>query len=232
MKTIGFIGGYDKIDLLLYVARILTLAEKKVLFIDATTIQKAKYVVPTISPTKSYITEFEGFDVAVGFKSINEIKNYLGMEDKPLDYDITIIDIDTPEIAINFEIEKNYKNCFVTAFDLYSLKKGIEVLSIFKKPVKIIKVLFSKNLLKEENEYLDYLSLGYKVSWEKEILSFPIELGNYSVMIENQIVSRIKIKKLSDHYKNSLIYFMSMVFDEDITEGEAKKIIRNMERES
>lgn len=65
MKTVGFIGGYDKIDFLLYVSRILTLAGKKILLVDATEIQKTKYVVPTISPTRSYVTEFEGFDVAV-----------------------------------------------------------------------------------------------------------------------------------------------------------------------
>ena len=65
MKTVGFLGGYDKLDFLLHVARILTLSEKKVILIDATEMQKTKYVVPTISPTQSYITEFEGFDVAV-----------------------------------------------------------------------------------------------------------------------------------------------------------------------
>lgn len=65
MKTVGFIGGYDKLDFLLYVAKILTLAQKKVILIDATIMQKSKYVVPTISPTQSYVTEFEGFDVAV-----------------------------------------------------------------------------------------------------------------------------------------------------------------------
>lgn len=232
MKTVGFIGGYDKTDLMLYAARILTLAGKKVILIDATTMQKTKYVVPSISPTRSYVTEFEGFDVAVGFNSLKELSHYLGMDDKPLDYEIALLDLDTPEMAINFEIDKNYKNCFVTAFDLYSLKKGVEVLSTFKKPIKIIKVLFSKNLLKEENEYLDYLSLGYKVSWNKEIISFPLEIGNYSVMIENQIISRIKMKKLSDHYKDSLVYLMSMVFDEDISSSVAKKIIRNIEKES
>lgn len=231
MKTVGFIGGYDKIDLMLYIARILTLAKKKVLIIDGTTLQKARYVVPAINPTKTYITDFEGFDVAVGFKSIDDIREYLGYGNRPLDYDIALLDIDTPEMAINFDIERNYKNCFVTAFDLYSIKKGVEILGIFKKPVKLIKVLFSKNLLKEENEYLDYISLGYKVAWDKEILSFPIELGNYSVTIQNQIISRIKIRKLSDHYKNSLVYLVSMVFDEDVSTGEVKKIIKTMERE-
>ncbi|MCI8621787.1 MAG: hypothetical protein HFJ50_09060 [Clostridia bacterium] len=64
MKTVGFIGGYDKLDLMLYVAKILALSEKKVLLIDASTMQKTRYVVPAINPTASYVTEFEGFDVA------------------------------------------------------------------------------------------------------------------------------------------------------------------------
>ncbi|MCI8519756.1 MAG: hypothetical protein HFJ51_07010 [Clostridia bacterium] len=162
---------------------------------------------------------------------MDKIKNYLGIEDKPLDYDIALVDIDTPEAALNFDIERNYKNCFVTAFDLYSLKKGTEILSILKKPIKVFKVLFSKNLLKEENEYLDYLTLGCKVSWDKEILNFPIELGNYSVTIINQVISRIRMRKLSDHYKNGLLYLMTTIFDEDITSGEVKKIIKNLEKE-
>lgn len=78
MKQISFIGGYDKIDLILYTARILTLAKKKILFIDTTVAQKAKYIVPTITPTKTYITEFEGIDVAVGFENLNSVKEYLG----------------------------------------------------------------------------------------------------------------------------------------------------------
>lgn len=230
MKTVGFIGGYDKSDLLLYVAKILTMADKKVLLIDTTICQKLQYIVPAINPTKAYVTEFEGFDVAVGFKSFDDISNYLGIEKNQLSYDIALIDIDTYDAAIDFQIEKNYKNCFVTAFDLYSLKKGIEILSSFQKPVKLSKVLFSQELLKEENEYLDYLSLGYKISWDDEIFTFPVEVGSYSVMIENQIISRIMIKKLSTQYKNNLAYFVSMIFNEDVNEGTIKKVIRTMEK--
>ena len=163
MKTIGFIGGYDKIDLILYVARLLSIAKKKVILIDATTAQKAKYVVPSISPTRTYVTEFEGFDVAVGFKSIEEIKHYIGNGDKPLDYDFAILDIDTPEMFQSFDAIRNYRNCFVTAFDLYSLKKGLEILSACTVPIQLTKVLFSKSMTKAENKYLDYLYLVYKV---------------------------------------------------------------------
>ena len=55
MKKIGFIGSYDKIDMIINVAKILTTLGKKILVIDATINQKAKYVVPTISPTTTYV---------------------------------------------------------------------------------------------------------------------------------------------------------------------------------
>ena len=69
MKKIGFIGAYDKTDMLLHIAKILTALGIKTVVIDSTINQKAKYVVPVINPTTSYITEFEEFDVAVGFKN-------------------------------------------------------------------------------------------------------------------------------------------------------------------
>ena len=51
---------------------------KKVLVIDATKMQKARYIVPTMSPTKSYITRFENIDIAVGFETYQEIERYIG----------------------------------------------------------------------------------------------------------------------------------------------------------
>ena len=65
MKKIGFIGAYDKTDLIVYVAKILTLLNKKVLVIDSTTNQKVRYIIPTISPAVKYITDFENIDIAV-----------------------------------------------------------------------------------------------------------------------------------------------------------------------
>ncbi len=89
MKKIAFIGAYDKTDFLLYVAKIMTAFEKKILIVDTTVTQKAKYVVPVIHPTSSYITEFEEMDVAVGFSDLDEIRGYLGLsseEELPYDY--------------------------------------------------------------------------------------------------------------------------------------------------
>lgn len=81
MKKIGFIGAYDKIDLILYVAKAITEMNKTVLVVDATTLQKARYVVPCIAPSKCYVTEYEKIDVAVGFNNLDEIKKYLGIDE-------------------------------------------------------------------------------------------------------------------------------------------------------
>ncbi len=65
MKKIGFIGAYDKTDLMLYIAKILTILDKKVLIMDSTIMQKARYIVPAISPTLKYVTDFEDIDIAI-----------------------------------------------------------------------------------------------------------------------------------------------------------------------
>lgn len=143
MKKIGFIGAYDKTDLIIYIAKILTTLKKKVLVIDATTKQKARYVVPVINPTKMYVTEYEEIDIAVGFPNIEDIKRYLGYsEEQDLDYDIVLIDTDSIEGFSIFKLEESFKNYFVTSFDAYSLKKGLEILSELKTVVSLNKSTF------------------------------------------------------------------------------------------
>jgi len=113
---------------------------------------------------------------------------------------------------------------------LYSLKKGIEVIKSLEKPLKLTKVLFSKNFSKAENQYLEYLLKDAQVEWEEESFHFPIDIGNYSVMLENETIARIKIKKLSSGYKTTLMYFISNIFSEVITPQDTKKIFKMMER--
>ena len=91
MKKIGFIGAFDKTDMILNIAKILTTMNHRVLMVDSTIMQKAKYIVPAINPTLTYITDFEDIDVAVGFRDIEAIKGYLGLENEELPYDIILV---------------------------------------------------------------------------------------------------------------------------------------------
>ncbi len=123
MRKIGFVGAFDKTDLLLQIAKILTVMGIKTIVIDSTINQKAKYVVPVINPTTTYITEFEGFDVAVGFKNFDEMEQYLGLEEtEGLEYDVALIDTDSSNVFSTFGMQDAYINYFITSFDLFSLK--------------------------------------------------------------------------------------------------------------
>ncbi|MCI8617075.1 MAG: hypothetical protein HFJ60_02305 [Clostridia bacterium] len=228
MKTIGFIGIYDKTDMLLNIAKILTIIGKKVLIIDTTTNQKARYIVPAINPTVSYVTSFEDIDIAVGFNNLEEIKKYIGVNEE-LPYDFLLIDADKQKEIKEYNLYSAYKNYFVTSFDIYSLKRGIEILNELETTLNLTKILFAREILKEENDYLDYISLGYKIIWDEERIYFPIENGDLSVIAENQRVQKIKFKRLSVQYKDSLGFIVQQILENE-SESNIRKVIKMIER--
>ncbi len=232
MKKIAFIGSYDKTDFLLYVAKMMTVLGKKVLIVDSTIIQKAKYVVPVIHPTKTYVTEFEKIDVAVGFNDMDEVRAYLGynsLEEFPYDY--CLLDIDTYDGYCSFGAQEAIKNYFVTSFDVYSLKRGIEALSGLQQKITLTKILFSKDMLQEEDEYLEFLAMTCNVEWEKEKIYLPFDRGDQSVIIENQRTSKINFRNLSAQYKDGLIFLTEGILEQEgIGSGEIRRAVRKIEK--
>jgi len=232
MKKVGFIGAYDKTDLIIYIAKVIATLNKKVLVIDATTNQKAKYVVPTINPTVKYVTDFEDIDIAVGFSDFDDIKKYLGLNnEQELDYDVILVDTDNSEGFEKYELQTAQKNYFVTSFDNYSLKKGLEILSRIQDVLSLTKVLFSRDIIKEEDDYLNFLSLGYKIVWNEYRIYFPIENGDLSVIYENQRVSKIKFKKLSVPFKDGLVYLTDEILG-DVSETNVRRAVKSIEKNS
>lgn len=231
MKTIGFIGAYDKTDLIIYIARILTAMNKRVLVIDTTFLQKAKYIVPAISPAKTYITTYEDIDIAVGFYDYYSIKSYLGISEQAnLDYDYIFIDIDSYECLESFNIQMADKNYFVTGLDVYTLRRGLEILSGLQERLDLTKILFAKNLSYDEEEYFNFLSLGAKVNWSEETIYFPFEQGDAGVIIQNQMVQKIRFKKLTELYKGSLMYIASELLESQQEQNELRKVFKQLEK--
>lgn len=232
MKKIAFIGAYEKTDFLLYVSKIMTALGKKILLVDATIMQKAKYIVPVIRPTTTYITEYENIDVAVGFSDMDEIRSYLGLaSEEEFTYDIALLDLDSYKGYCDFKANEAIKNYFVTSFDVYSLKRGIEALSGLEKEIQLTKILFSKDMLREEDEYLEFLAMGCKVEWEKEKIYLPFDRGDQSVIIENQRTARINFKNLSAQYKDGLTFLVEGILEQEgIGGGEIRKTIRKIEK--
>lgn len=215
MKKVAFIGGYfDKSDILLYLSKIIYETGKKVLLIDATAVQKTKFIVPTIAPGKTYITTFLGVDVAVGFDSMNTLRTYLKVAPGgELPYDYVLVDLDTAIAYRTFEIKKDDLTYFLTSFDAYSLKRGVKVLSAFAEPTTVQKLLFSKTMTKEEDDYLNFLAMKTKVVWEKEVIAFPLENGDQNAIFINQRLSRIKLKDFSKTFVDNLMYVAERILD-------------------
>ena len=231
MKNICFIGAFDKLDLILYAAKIIKNLGKRVLIIDATRLQKARYIVPTINPTKSYITRFEDIDIAIGFESYEEIERYIGItEEQKIKYDYALVDIDNGDVFKNFNNNETIKNYFVTSFELYSIRKGLETIKQINKPVNITKLIFSREINEEDDYYLDYLALGYKIMWEDNKINFPYDTQDIEVMIENQKVFKIKTKGLTQQYKDALEYLLIDIIP-NINIINLRRIMKNIERE-
>ena len=225
MKRIGFIGAYDKTDLMIYVSKILVENGLKVLVVDSTTLQKTRYTVPCVTPSRYYITTYENIDIAIGFETLQEIRNYTGKVE--LEYDIILLDIDNQEAFDNLEIRTADKNYFVTAFDNYSLKKGLEIIGKSEEKKVMTKVLFSNNMSNDEDEYLNFLSFYYGVKWNKEKIYFPFEVGDNSIIVENQRNARISFKELSQEYKDGILDLVSQIAPK-IKINDVKKMLKNI----
>ena len=224
-------GAFDKLDLLLYLAKIIKSLEKRVIIIDTTQLQKSRYIVPTINPTKSYITRFEDIDIGVGFENYEEIEKYIGFtEEQKMNYDYALVDIDNQERFAYFNNQDTSKNYFVTSFDLYSIRKGLEIIERIEKPVKMTKVLFSREMNENDDYYLDYLSLGYKIAWEENKINFPYETSDIEAMIENQKTFKIRLKGLSQQYKDALEYLVTDMIP-NVDNNNLRRIMKNLEKE-
>ena len=228
MEKINFIGAYDKTDSIMYIAKILTEMKKKVIIVDATITQKSKYVIPTVENKNEYITNYYNIDFAIGFTNYNDIKTYLGMpQSAAFTYDYMVIDIDNSDLLNNFDVYSSKKTYFVTSFDLYALKKGVEVLKRLSLPVEITKVYFSNLMSQTEDDYFNYIATGCRVKWNQDKIYFPLLNEDLDVIKENQRLSKIRFKGLSNEYKTSLMEWTQDICGDS---NGVKKACRQIER--
>lgn len=227
MKKTAFMGGYDKSDLILYIAKILTVSGKKVLFIDTTLMQKTRYIVPTMTPAQKYVTTYDGIDIAIGFYNMQDLKEYFSI-DGELKYDFVLADIDSPEAYINFGFNQIDLHYLVTSFDVFSLQRGISVLKAFKVPTQVTKVLFTRDPESEEKEYIDFVSMSYKVRWNEDVLYFPFETSDLYAIYVNQRFSKVRFDNLSMEYMDCLAFMAEQI--SGLSKSDIKKAIRIIER--
>ena len=227
MEQVGFIGAYDKKDLLINIAKVLNNFNKKVLIVDATTTQRFRYIVPRISNATSntYVSDYLGIDVALGFMNLNFIAQYLG---QGLNYDIVLIDTDNIQTLNSYMLPSLQKNFFVTSYDEYELQRGLEIFKFLQNPMEIYKVIYSANITNKADEYLNHLIEGSKVTWKSEQIDFVDTINDRKAILENQISKEITLKRFSQTYKDSLEYIVSIIGGEYLSQADIKRIIKKM----
>lgn len=229
MEKIAFIGGYDKADMLIYIAKTLTIMGKKVLIMDTTVPQKTRYIVPAMQTPKRYITTFENVDIAIGFETFSQIKAYshLGKEDQ-LEYDYALVDIDSYRGFYYSQIKTTDKMYFVTSYDLYSIRRGLQVFRKLTQPVEVTRVLITKDMMREELEYLNHITKGYKIKWSNDIVYIPFSTEDLNAIFSNQRSGRIQIRGLSSSYIDAITYLVEGIAGEN--KGQVKKAIKVLEK--
>ena len=229
MRKIVFIGGYDKSDIILYMSKILSLMDKRILVIDTTLLQKMRYIIPTMTPTAKYVSTYDGIDIALGFDNMQDLIQYLGIANFADEYDYIIYDIDNPVYYESFEIAPQDVHCMLTTFDVYAVTKGVEVLRGIKEPTEILKVLVTRDPASEESEYLDFVSFNLKIKWKEDIVYIPFDTEDLYEIYLNQRSSRVKFTGLSMDYMESLSFLIENLTD--CSSGEIKRAVKMIERE-
>ena len=227
MEKIAFIGGYDKTDFIFYIAKLLKTLGNKVMIVDGTVSQKARYIIPTLTPTMTYITENDGIDFAIGFDSMNTLRGYL--DDETISsYNYILFDVDSRKRYKGYEFEPKDRHYVATSFDVYSLRKAAEVLKGIEMETEITRIYFSKAKSDEEDNYFKYLVKDTSVNIKKELIHIPLDINDIEAIHKNQRDNILRYNVLSAKYVQAVIYVTSEISEESASN--VKRAIKKIGR--
>ena len=86
--------------------------------------------------------------------------------------------------------------------------------------------MFSYEATKENEEYLNFISLEYNLNWNEYAIYFQILGEDNKVFEENQRMEKIRFKRLSFGYKESLAYVIQDI-NKTENSGKIKKAMRD-----
>lgn len=138
-----------------------------------------------------------------------------------------LFDVDSYAKFERFNIAEVDKKFFVTDFNMYSLKRGLEIIGKREQKIEMTKILFSGNMLKAEEDYLNFLSANYSIKWDKDKIYFPFDCEDMMAIMENQRTSKITLKNLSIQYKEGIFHITQQILLE-AKQSDLKRIVKNI----
>ena len=154
---------------------------------------------------------------------------YLGSESLD-DYDYVIFDIDNPEYYESFELTPEDKHCFLGTFDVYSVKKALNVLGSIKETTHVVKALVTCDPRSEESEYLDFTTFNFKIKWDENIVYIPFDTSDLYEIYQNQRYSKIRFSGLSMEFLENMAFLIENVTD--CSGGDIRRAIKMIEKDN
>lgn len=227
-----FTGICDKSDLLLYMCKILTHGDKRVLLVDAALDAKYRYCIGYQHPQLP-VTEFAGFDVAGGFATLSSLEQHLLNEDEK-DYDYILMDVERADFLHPGDWLDADACIWVSGFDLTGLKRSASLLEeLSGQWSDQVSPSFHRvylNVIEDmtDEAYIEgYLNPG-RMAWLGQPVKMPWDELFFGLKIQNEHAGRLVLKPLSRHYKRSLIELILQLSEWD--RRHVRRAMRHAER--
>jgi hypothetical protein len=231
MNKALFLGDLNKSDLLVYIAKVLTAAGKKVLLVDATTEQKYFLSFPVADPEET-ITEFNGFDVARSCRTFKDLQDMFKDRNEQLDaYDFLLIDSNDPDNVTAWgEISQHL---LVTNFERYTIDQNVELLERYLALRSGNSVLFGLIIypyvdFELDEDFLKSTLSHLPIAWYEDTFLFPLDEVDYEVRVMNQHENRMRIRRLSRRFRRALTLVCTFLIGEP--QSAVRKAIRKAGR--
>jgi len=233
MKVIGLLGYSEKVDLITSLSKTIQIMGKTILVIDATADKKYKYVVPSLDIIeKSYVTQFDNVDYAVGFESMNDVENYMLEQKINISlYDFIIIDIDNPRTYEFFRGRAFNFIYLVMDTSMLGYKKNLEIInsmkvySVNEDETKVTKILYRGYMTRASEKYFEDKLNQIECKWDEREYEIVESEQDKMLYLDFQISGIIQMKKHSNAFIASVIDIVTNLIDGS-NQNEIKKIIK------
>lgn len=233
MQVIGLVGYMDKYDFAINLAKTINVMDKAVLVIDATLDQKLKNVIPSLGNIgRSYLTQYNNIDFALGFNSMHDIENYMIEQGINIGlYDYIVIDIDSPkgyELFRSRGMDKTYFFIDTTVLSINKNKEIIKAMRIYMQQdekMSLRKVWFKAYMSRATQTYFETQIKEYDVSWVEPEYEIPSNEQDKMASIDSQLSGIISIKKQSKAFVETIADMTADIIG-DVTSKEVRNRIK------
>ncbi|MEE4565594.1 hypothetical protein [Paenibacillus polymyxa] len=210
MKTWIFAGLCDKSDTLLYISSVLAASGQQVLLVDATLREQYRYSIGMLDKPLP-ITQFCGFDVAIGFTAWEDL--HIGMladQKAEQTYDIVILDVELPDFCPISVWKTSELRVWVSDYSHMLMHSGQNWLEhLFGQPGFPKDLVFHKLFIQAvdcgvEEAYLWEYMDRFPALWQPEPYVLPWDEGQLALKLENEHKKQLLLKPLSRIYKREL----------------------------